>query len=151
MCETACVCMCYKLQCWQGDGEISVTVKLRGHCHETEDDRTISIMHLALWKGWAREGMHSIFCQAVGGGIVSLLPHYADVMHHSLQEALKERAERAECVWEIRRVQMNLQSWLKEGPGARIFMTSHHWYGEVFRRSPVGAFVDVWGVLLCRV
>lgn len=36
---------------------------------------------------------------------MSLLPpHYTDVMHLSLHEALKERAEWADCVWEIRRV-----------------------------------------------
>lgn len=34
----------------------------------------------------------------------------SDVMHLSLQEAFKERAEGAECVWEIRREKVKLQS-----------------------------------------
>ncbi len=105
-------------------------------------------------KGSARDALCILSSSSRGGNIVSLLPHYADVMHLSLQEALKERAEWAECVWEIRREQMILQSWLswlKKGPGTRIFMTSDYWYNEVFRRSLVGSFVGVWGFLLCRV
>lgn len=59
--------------------------------------------------------------QRQGRHIVSRLSHYADVMRLSLREALKERAGRAECVREIRRVQMKLQSWLKEETRSKGF------------------------------
>lgn len=118
-----------------------------------QDQRRQNNFHNALGslKGSARDALCILSSSGRGGNIVSLLPHYADVMHLSLQKALKERAEWAECVWEIRRVQMISQSWLKEGPGTRIFMTSDYWYSEVFRKSLVGSFVGVWGVLLCTV
>ncbi len=95
----------------------SATAMLRGpKTTEQIPERT-----WALWQGWA--GNAYIFLSSSGGGsggIVSLLPHYADATHLSMQEALKERSERVECVWEIRWGQLNLQSWLKDDPSGRI-------------------------------
>lgn len=96
----------------------------------------ISIIHLGSLKAWARDALCILSSSSKEGWGVSLIPHNADVMHLRLQEA-RVRAEQAECVWEIKWVQMNLQSRLNEEASVRIFVTSDYWYSEASGRSPV--------------
>lgn len=107
--------------------------------------RHISIIHLGSLKAWARDALCILSSSSKEGWGVSLIPHNADVMHLRLQEAWV-RAEQAECVWEIRWVQMNLQSRLTEEASMRIFVTSDYWYSEASGRSPVTEGCLLWAV-----
>ena len=104
-----------------------------------KDDRTISIMHLGSFKGWARDSL--CILSSSGGGVHCVSPLPVRWCYASQSTWGIERESRTSRMCSL---------GSEKGQG-RIFMTSDDWYGEVFKRSRVGLFVGVRGSLQCTV